>query len=458
MSLTIIGAGPGGYVAAIRAAQLGMKVNVIECDEVGGTCLNWGCIPTKALLTSIEALKTAKNLEDYGIEVSGSIYLSLTKMMQRKNKIVSTQVKGIRTLFKKWGINLIEGKATFESPKVIKVEKKNNSTEFIKADKCIIATGSSPATLPSLNFDSERIISSNDAVNLKAIPKSLVIVGGGVIGCEFASIFSELGTEVTILEIMPRVLPMEDYEISEIFQRELKKKRVKLFLETSVEDVNIVDEGVRVHIKGGKEIVAEKLLVSIGRKFNTDDIGIDLAGVKLGKRGEVLVNRRMETNVPDIYAIGDITGGLLLAHKASEEGIVAAYNACGIQRDMDYSVVPSVIFTFPEIASVGIKEQEAKEKGIEIKVGRFQYRTLGKAHTMGQIVGIFKVIAEAKSDKLLGVHIIGAHASDLIHEGALAIKSGLTSKDLSELIHAHPTLSEGLREAAMDVTGMSIHA
>lgn len=458
MILTIIGAGPGGYVAAIRAAQLGMRVNVIERDEVGGTCLNWGCIPTKALIASVEALKMAKNLEDYGIDVSGSINPNLAKIMQRKDKIVSTQVKGIRSLFKRWGINLIEGKATFVSPKVIKVDKKDNSIEFIRTDKCIIATGSSPASLPYLKFDSERIISSNDAINLKAIPKSLIIVGGGVIGCEFASIFSELGTEVTILEIMPRVLPMEDYEVSEIFQRELKKRKIRLFLEAQIEEVSIVDEGVKVIIKGGKEIVSEKLLLSVGRNFNTDDIGIELAGVKRGKKGEILVNSRMETNIPDIYAIGDVTGGLLLAHKASEEGIVSVYNAYGIKRDMDYSVVPSVIFTFPEIASVGIKEQEAKEKGLEIKVGKFQYRALGKAHTLGQITGMFKVIAEAGSNKLLGVHIIGTHASDLIHEGALAIKSGLTAEELCDMIHAHPTLSEGLREAAMDVTGMAIHA
>ncbi|MCX7914319.1 MAG: dihydrolipoyl dehydrogenase [Thermodesulfovibrionales bacterium] len=458
MILTIIGAGPGGYVAALRAAQLGAKVNVIESDEVGGTCLNWGCIPTKAIIASVEAFKTIRHLEDYGIDLSGSVTPNLTKIMQRKEKIVSTQVKGIRALFKKWGINLIEGRASFLSPSMIEVKKKDNSFEFIRTDKCIIATGSIPTSLPLIPYDSEKIISSNEAINLKTIPKSLIIVGAGVIGCEFASIFNELGTEVTIIEIMSRALPMEDYEISEIFQKELKKRKIKLLLNTRIEGVEVEEGVVRVLLSGGGELQAEKLLVAIGRKFNTDNIGLEIAGIKLGTKGEILVNSRMETNVPNIYAVGDVVGGPLLAHKASEEGIIAAYNACEIQREMDYSVIPSVIFTSPEIASVGLREQEAKERGYNVKVGRFQYRTLGKAHTIGQISGMFKVIADGDSNRVLGVHIIGAHASDLIHEGALAIKSGLTAKDLGEMVHAHPTLSEGLREAAMAVMGMAIHA
>ncbi len=458
MNLVVIGSGPGGYVAALKASQLGAKVQVIECDEVGGTCLNWGCIPTKAILSSVETLHRVKNLEDFGIDLSGTVSPNLLKIMERKGRIVSTQIKGIRALFKSQGINLIEGRAVLNSPKSIEIRKKDGTVETLNPDKIIIATGSSPSELPLIPFDGEKIISSTDALNIKTIPKSLIIVGAGVIGCEFAFIFNGLGTEITMLEILSLPVPMEDHEISEILQKELKKNKIKLLAGIKIEKVEVKDNGVNVHLQDGKMIRSEKLLVSIGRKFNTSGIGLESAGIKTGQKGEIIVNDRMETNIPDIFAVGDIVGGPLLAHKASEEGVVAAYNACGINKKIDYSVIPAAIFTTPEIASVGLRQYQAEEKGIPIKVGRFQYRALGKAHAIGQIEGIFKIIAHAKNDKVLGVHIIGAHASDLIHEGAIAIKAGLTVRDLAETIHVHPTLSEGVREAAMDVHGEAIHA
>ncbi|BCB96616.1 dihydrolipoyl dehydrogenase [Dissulfurispira thermophila] len=458
MKLTIIGAGPGGYVAALKAAQLGAQVTVIEDTEVGGTCLNRGCIPTKALVASSEALHKAKNLEEFGIEISGNISPNLTKIMERKNKVVSTQVKGIRSLFKSWGVNLIEGRGMILTPEKIEVQKKDNAIEIIETDKIIIATGSRPAQIPTFPFDGEHILSSDDALNIKSIPASMIIIGAGVIGCEFACIFKELGTEVTMVEMMPRAVSTEDPEISEILEKELKKKKIKLLTGTKVEKVDGQHDGIHVHLADGKELVAEKLLVSIGRALNTENIGLEAVGIKRGARGEILVNEKMETNIEGIYAIGDVTGGILLAHTASKQGIVAACNACGKEKKYDPSVVPAAIFTSPEIGSVGLREHQAKDKGINIKIGRFQFRSLGKAHAMGEIAGMIKIIADADTDKVVGVHIIGPHASDLVHEGALAIKTGLTAKEVADMIHAHPTLAEGLMEAAEDVHGEAIHA
>ncbi len=457
MTTAIIGAGPGGYVAAIKAAQLGAKVTVIEDTEVGGTCLNKGCIPTKTLLATTELLRKAKNSEDFGIQISGQILPNLFKIMERKNKVVSIQVKGIRSLFKSWGITLIEGKGMIISPEKIEVQKKDGSTEIVGADNIIVATGSRPAQLPLFPFDGEHILSSDDAINIKSIPKSLIIIGAGVIGCEFSFIFSELGTDITMLELMPRAISTEDPDISEILERELKKKKIKLMTGVKVIKVQGQHDGIHVYLEGGKELVAEKLLVSVGRALNSDGIGLEAVGIQKGPKGEIIVNEKMETNIGGIYAVGDVTGGLLYAHVASREGIIAAKNMAGADAKMDYSVVPSTIFTSPEIASVGLKEHQAEEKGIQVKTGHFQFRAIGKAHVMGEITGFFKIVSDEKSDRILGVHIIGPHASDLIHEATLAIKAGLKTKDIAETIHSHPTLSEGLMEAAEDVHGEAIH-
>jgi dihydrolipoamide dehydrogenase len=437
--LVIIGAGPGGYVAAIKAAQLGTEVTVIEDTEVGGTCLNRGCIPTKALLASSEAFSKAKELDKFGIEISSEPVANLEKIMARKDKVVGTQVKGIRGLFKSWGITLIEGRGTLTSERKVEVARKDGSTETLDADKIIIATGSRPAQIPVFPFDGKNILSSDDALQLKEIPKSMIIVGAGMV------------------ELLPRAVSTEDMEISDILTKELKKKKIKLITGVGVESVSVVTDGVEATLPEGKKLTAEKMLISIGRALNSDGIGLEAAGVEKGERGEIKVNENMATNVDGIYAIGDVTGGILLAHMASTEGIVAAKNTCGQETKIDYSVVPAAIFTSPEIGSVGLREFEAEDKGIKIKTGHFQFRGLGKAHAMGEISGLIKIVADPDTDNILGAHIIGPHASDIIHEAALAMKAGLKVKDIAETIHAHPTLSEGLMEAAEDVHGTAVH-
>ncbi|HBG93216.1 MAG: dihydrolipoyl dehydrogenase [Nitrospirae bacterium RIFOXYB2_FULL_43_5] len=457
MRIAILGAGPGGYVAALKAAQLGAQVTVIEDTEVGGTCLNRGCIPTKALVASAEAYSKAKGLEEFGIELRGELIPNLHKINERKNKVVSIQVKGIKGLFKSWGVTLKEGRGALLSQKEIEVRGKDSSTEKIEADKIIIATGSRPAQIPSFIFDGKKILSSDDALNLTEIPKSMLIIGAGVIGCEFACIYKELGADVTMVEMMPRAVVTEDMEISGLLEKELKKKKIKLHTNVKVEKVEVKEDGVHAFMSDGKEIIAEKVLVSIGRALNTDGIGLENTGIQKGKRGEIQINEKMETNVPDIYAIGDVTGGMLLAHTASTQGIVTAKNIMGHNEKMDYGTVPAAIFTSPEIASVGLREHQAEEKGLKIRTGHFQFRGLGKAHAMGEIAGFIKVIADEATDKLLGMHIIGPHASDLIHEGAVAIKAGLKVRDIANTIHAHPTLSEGIMEASEDVHNEAVH-
>jgi dihydrolipoamide dehydrogenase len=457
MKLAILGAGPGGYVAAIKAAQLGAQVTVIEEKEVGGTCLNLGCIPTKALISSSEILTKIRHLEDFGIEIKGEIIPNFSKIIERKNRIINTQVKGIKSLFKNWGIILKEGRGSLNSPDTITIISKNGSEEKIKAERIIIATGSRPAQLSAFPFNDSRIISSDEAVQLKDIPKSLLIIGAGAIGCEFAFIYKALGTEITIIEMLPRAVPTEDIEISRILEKELKKKKIKLYTGVKAEKMSIKNDGVYTLLSNNEEIVTDKVLVSIGRTFNSNGIGLEEIGIKKGIRGEIIVNDKMETNIPGVYAVGDVIGGVLLAHVASREGIVAARNVMNSDERMDYSVVPSIIFTSPEIASVGLKEYQAQEKGINVKTGHFEFRALGKAHAIGEIEGLIKVVSEARTDKILGVHIIGPHSSDLIHEAALAIKAGLRTRDISETIHAHPTLSEGIKEAAEDLHNEAIH-
>lgn len=458
MKVTVLGAGPGGYVAALKAAQLGADVTVIEESEVGGTCLNWGCIPTKTLIASAEVLHKTRNAKSFGLELEGTISPNIEKIVERKNKVVGTQIKGIRGLFKSWGVNIVEGRGEIVDPKKIKVTDKEGSTTEIETDKIIIATGSKPAQIPVFPFDGKRILSSDHAINPDSIPKSLLIVGAGVIGCEFAFIYKEFGSEVTMVEMMPNAVSTEDEEISAILERELKKNKIKLLKETSVDKVDVKGDGVSVQLSNGKTVEAEKVLVSIGRAVNSRNIGLEAVGVNTGQRGEIIVDSSMQTNVEGIYAIGDVIGGIMLAHLASTEGIAAAENAMGGSSKVNYDVVPAAIFTSPEIGSVGLREKQAVEKGLKYNVGRSQFRALGKAHAMGEIVGLFKIIADQETDKILGAHIIGAHASDLIHEIALAMEKGLTVKDIAHTIHSHPTLAEGIMEAAEDVHDAAIHA
>ncbi len=458
MKLTILGAGPGGYVAALRAARLGAEVTVIEESEVGGTCLNRGCIPTKTLIASAEVLHKARNAGSFGLKLDGTISPDIQKIVERKNKVVATQVKGIRSLFRSWGVRLMEGRGVITGPRSIKVTLRDGSTEEVNTDRMIISTGSRPARIPVFPFDGERILSSDNAINPDSIPSSLLIVGAGVIGCEFAFIYREFGSEVTLVEMMPNAVSTEDAEISAILERELKKKKIRLLTNTSVEKVDVKKDGVSVQLSGGSVVDAEKVLVSIGRAVNSEGIGLEDIGVKKGARGEIIVDNRMQTNVDGVYAIGDVVGGIMLAHLASKEGIVAAENALGGNSEVNYDVVPAAIFTSPEIGSVGLREKQAAEKGLRYKTGRFQFRALGKAHAMGEIAGLFKIIADEETDRILGAHIIGPHAADLIHEVAVAMEKGLTAGDIARTIHAHPTLSEGIMEAAEDVHDAAIHA
>jgi dihydrolipoamide dehydrogenase len=457
MRVVVIGAGPGGYVAALKAARFGATVTVIEDTEVGGTCLNRGCIPTKTLLASSEAFAKARQLERFGIELKGTLTPNLTRMMERKDRVVGVQVKGIRTLLNSWGITLVEGVGRLLGGMCVEARRKDGSTEAFHADKIIIATGSRPAQMPAIPTNGTHILSSDDAFGLREIPRSMIIVGAGVIGCEWACIFGELGTEITIVETLSRAIATEDEEISGLLAREFKKRKIRLLTNVRVESVSTGPEGVSAILDDSREIKAEKMLLAVGRALNTEGLGLETLGIAQGEHGEIRVDDRMQTNVEDVYAVGDVTGGILLAHVASREGIVAASNACGQSERMRYETVPTAIFTLPEIASVGLREFQTEDMGIQTRTGHFPVRGLGKAHALGEIAGLFKVIADYKSDRVLGVHIIGARASDVIHEAALALAKGLSVRDIAGTIHAHLTLSEGLVEAAEDVYGEALH-
>jgi len=463
--IAIVGAGPGGYVAAIRAAQLGARVTVVENQALGGVCLNWGCIPSKALLAVVELGDKAKKAGELGLNLGGQVHYDLARMVARKNKVVESLVKGIATLFKTWGIEHLEGTGELLDDRTIRVAKRDGTETRVQADALILATGSSWPNLPLFPIDGRQIITSKEALDLTQIPASLLIVGGGIEGCEFASLYSGIGAQVTMVELIPRILPLEDEEIAAFMERELKKRGVTVLTNTTVEKLERQNGTVKAALKDGTTIVAEKLLVSVGRGFNSRGIGLEKVGVRLGTRGEITVNERLETNVPGVYAIGDVVGLAMLAHVASAQGKVAVQNILGHPREIRYDVVPAGIFTLPEIGRVGLTEQQARERSLklgqkpetEIKIGRFRYAGLGKAQGVGDTTGMFKIIADAKTGSILGVHIVGAHAADLIHEAALAMQLGATASAVAEMIHAHPTLSEGMMEAAEDVDGLAIH-
>ncbi len=455
--IAIIGAGTGGYVAAIRAAQLGARVTLIESAAVGGLCLNWGCIPSKSLLACAELAQKIKKAGEFGIAITGTVTYDLARMVERKNRIVAGLVKGVRTLLKTWNVELIEGRGMLVGPTTVRVVKPDATETTLQADAVIVGTGTTAPALPNLALDGTHIISSREALDLTAIPDSLLIVGGGVEGCEFASLFGALGTKVTLVEMLPRILPTEDEEVSALLAAELKKQGVTILANARVDKAAVGSDGVTTALADGGAVTSAKVLVSIGRRFNTGGLGLEEAGVRLGRRGEILINERMETTVPGVYAIGDVTGKAMLAHVASAQGKVAVRNILGHPATMQYDVIPSGIFTFPEIGRVGLTEQEARQCGMEIKIGRFRPIGLGKAHASGETTGLMKIITEAKTGRVAGVHLVGAHAADLIHEAAVAMQMGATAGTLAETIHAHPTMPEGLMEAAEDVEGMAIH-
>src|SRR5512146_274791 len=367
VKLTIIGAGPGGYVAAVRAAQKGALVTVVESAEVGGTCLNQGCIPTKTIIASAEALERVRAAGEFGVEVSGAVCYSLEKIRERREKVVSTQVKGIRSLFKSWGVSLIEGRGSLLSPDVVRVVQKDGTTMDVKSDRVIIATGSRPAVLPGRAFDGERVMSSDDAVLLKRIPKSLIIIGAGVIGSEFAFIYRTFGAEMTMVEMLTRAIATEDDEMADLIEREFKKAKIKLITNVKVDGLTRTDGGLlSARLSNGQEVGAEAVLVSVGRALNSGGLGLEDVGVKIGSRGEVLVNEKMETSVAGIYAVGDVTAKNMLAHVASHQGLVAVDNALGGAERMDYGVIPSGIFTMPEIGSVGLRGERGGGEGCQV--------------------------------------------------------------------------------------------
>lgn len=456
MKLAVIGGGPGGYTAAIRAAQLEVDVTVIEKDKVGGTCLNRGCIPTKALLACADALTFVKDASEFGVDIDSAPAPNLEKMIERKNSVVEQLRGGIEQLFKNHKIKLINssGRLIRESEKLF-VETSEGRDEY---DAVIIATGSEPARLSAFDFDQPTVMTSDDALDLTVIPKKLLILGGGVVGCEFASIYSRLGSEITLVELMSQLLPFEERRVAKQLEGAFKKQGIRVLTKTSIDKIiGYSEESIKAELSNGEIIEADKLLVSIGRKLLSENIGLNEAGVELTERGGVVVNERMETSVKGVYSVGDVNGGIMLAHWAAAEGVVAAENVCGKDTLIDKGVVLGCIFTKPEIASIGLNSEKAKEQGIEVNIGRFPFSANGKAYAMGEPEGSVTIVADAKTDKILGGQIIGPHASDLIHEIALAVKLGLTSRQIGETIHAHPTLSEAVLEAAESIHGRAIH-
>ena len=446
IDLFIIGSGPGGYAAAIRAAQLGAKVAVIEKNDLGGTCLNKGCIPTKSLISSVNVLNCVRKAKDFGIEVEER-GIDFASIMARKEKILKQLRNGIKRLLRSYNIEVIKGKAYFVSPFKIKVEDK-----FFNVRKCIIATGSISSEIPGIKIDGEKIMTSDHILQLKHIPSSLLIIGGGAIGLEFACIFQALGTNVTIVEALSNIIPEEDREISQTLEKILMAKGIDIKKNTTIEGINYIDKGIEVILKSSSinKLIIERVLIATGRKPYIRGLSLESAGI-ICENNKIIVNEKMETNIKGIYAIGDVTGPPFLAHKACAEGIIAAENAMGRQATMDYRVIPYCVFTIPEVASVGLSEERAKEKEYKINVGKFPFIASGRAITLGETKGFVKIIADKGTDVILGVHIVSADATELIAEAALAIKLGCTTGEITRIIHPHPTLSEAIFQAALSV-------
>lgn len=454
----VIGAGPGGYPAAIRAAALGAKVALIEAAELGGTCLNWGCIPTKTLLSTAAALEHMLRAAEYGIVSDSQPKVDMQAAQQRKEKVVSIQVKGIAALLKANGVQTINGFGRLLSPQEVEVENAAGDRQILTATSIILATGSRPVEIPGLEYDGRTILSSDHALGLTQVPESVAIIGAGVIGCEFAGIFGAFGARVEMVELLDRALATEDADISKLFERELKKKKIKLRTGVKVERVTVTDNGAQTELADGTVIETEKVLVSIGRRPNSGDLGLESAGLSANQRGFVDIDERLRTAAANVYAVGDLTGKVMLAHAATAQGVAAAENALGGDATVDYDSIPSAIFTHPEIGSIGPDEQQAIERGFEVAVGRFPFRGLGRAHAAGEISGEAKLIADRKQGgRLIAAHIVGASATDLVAAAQVAIVSGMTAERFGEIIFAHPTFAEALKEAAESITGRAIH-
>ena len=456
--VTVIGSGPGGYVAAIRAAQLGLKTAIIErYNSLGGTCLNVGCIPSKALLDSSEHYHNAhEKFSQHGILLS-NLQVDMQQMIRRKNEVVDQTVKGLDFLMKKNKIEVFHGHGSFLSPNRIQITAGDGAVSEIETDKTIIATGSRPITPPAFNYDKKRVITSTEALNIQEVPSRMVIIGGGVIGLELGSVFGRLGAKIDVVEFLDRIIPTMDGDCSKELMRSLKKINMDFHLRHAVTSVKATDAGVEVEVqkRDSEEkftLQADYCLVAIGRRPYTDGLGLDKAGVQLDDKGRVIVNDHLETNVPGIYAIGDVIRGAMLAHKAEEEGVLAAETIAGQKPHIDYNLIPGVVYTWPEVAAVGRTEEQLKEEGIPYKSGKFPFKALGRARASTDVDGMVKVLSHKDTDEILGVHIVGPRAADMIAEAVALMEFRASAEDAARMSHAHPTYTEAFKEAALAAT------
>ncbi|MDF2879728.1 MAG: lpdA [Clostridiaceae bacterium] len=456
MKIIIIGGGPGGYVAAIKAAMNGEDVTVIEKSSIGGTCLNVGCIPTKALLASTEILSQIENAGKFGLEVENNVKINFNEIMSRKDKIVKQLVSGIEFLFSKKGVKCIKGFGSLINKNMVKVQREDGTTETLQCDKIILATGSVPVIPKMFPYDGVKVVTSDELLNIKKLPASIIIVGGGPIGCEIGQFFKKIGTEITIVEMKDQIVPLEDEDVAKQLARSFKMDKIKVITNDAITNVSMEGNNVVAELCSGKQIKSELMLVSVGRKPYFQGLGLENIGIKTEK-GKICVNDNMETNISGIFAIGDLVDSPALAHVAEKEGIIAVENASGRNKKVSYKAVPSCVFTDPEIASVGINEKMAKEKGIEYKIGKFDFRSLGKAQAIGKIQGFVKIIANSEN-KIIGASIVGPHATDMLGELTLAVQYEFSVDSLSDIIYPHPTLSEAVMEALHSVNNESIHS
>jgi dihydrolipoamide dehydrogenase len=455
MKITIIGAGPGGYEAAIMAAKLGAEVTIVEKKMVGGTCLNIGCIPTKALLASADVLTTSLEAEKFGVS-NDHTTVDLKLIIERKDKLVSGLVKGIEFLFESNGVNLVRGIGKLIDSKTVEVKRNDGGVETLVSDKILLATGSVPVCPEMFHYDGKKVITSTEALALKTPPKSMIVVGGGVIGCELGQFFSRLGTQITIVEMADQILNIEDESVAKQLLRQFKREKTKVFTASGVTDVNVQNSGVEVTLTNGKILAAEMMMLSIGRTSYSEGLNLEKLGIKVDHQGHIKVDEKLETSVKGIYAVGDLINTPFLAHIASKEGIIAAENMLGKNKSGVHKAIPRCVYTDPQVAAVGFTEKEAQQRGINYKTGSFDFRSLGKAQIIGKIQGQVKVIVD-EQDVIIGASIIGPEATDLLAELTMAVHFGLTTEALGDVIHPHPTLSEAIMEALHDVHGMSIN-
>jgi len=459
VDVCVIGTGPGGYVAAIRGAQLGLKVAVVEREELGGVCLNRGCIPTKAMLRSADLLTTFMHSADFGI-LAENVRVDYAKVLARKDKVVKQLVGGVASLLESNGVQVIRGSGRLVERGKVVITGANEAT--ISAKDVIIATGSEPASLPIKGASGSGVIDSDGALELREVPQSMLVIGGGAVGAEWANIFGAFGSQVTLVEMLPTLLPLEDEDMGRALARSLSRRGITVHTDAKLEEISDGDDGKKVGtltLKDGKQerVAADMVLIGVGRKPNTEGLGLDDVGVKTNRRGFIEIDDQLRTSVPNVYAIGDVSGKQLLAHLASHQGITAMETIAGQDKTMDYKAVPSCTFTHPEVATVGLSEREARDKGYDVRVGKFPLAASGRAMTYGDTDGLVKVVADAKYGELLGVHIIGPSASDMIPEAVLGIRLEATLEDITGTIHAHPTMAESVMEAAWAASGAALH-